>query len=90
MGPCATKVANPKATTLVNTIQTGSKAVKQVKIWNMLFFLAFFWKIMPLEKFVQNNPKWGAELVFPINQDPVDMLGRMDFDFDNCNFQEWL
>ena len=30
--------------------------------------------------------KWGREVLFPTNPDLADMLGDMDFDFDNCMF----
>ena len=44
---------------------------------------AFFW---PMEKFAWNCPNWGLELFFPTNPDLADILGDMDFDFENLYF----
>ena len=36
-----------------------------------------------MEKMAWDGPKWGQEDLFPTNPDIVDILGRMDFDFDS-------
>ena len=34
----------------------------------------------------KNDPKWGREVLFPTNPDLADILGDMDFDFENFYF----
>ncbi len=34
----------------------------------------------------REGPKWGREGLFPANPDLPDILGRMDFDFENFYF----
>ena len=43
-----------------------------------------------MEKFAWNCPKWGRELFFPTNPDLADILGDMDFDFENFIFRIFL
>ena len=50
------------------------------KIGKILTFFAFF---RPTQKMVWDGPKWGREVLFPTNPDLADILGRMDFDFEN-------
>ena len=45
--------------------------------------LAFF---RPTQKIAWDGPKWGREVLFPTNPDLADILGRMDFDFENFHF----
>ena len=33
-----------------------------------------------------NDPKWGQEILFAANPDFADILGDMDFDFENFHF----
>ena len=37
-----------------------------------------------------DGPKWGQEDFFPANPDLADMLGRMDLDFDNFYWFDFL
>ena len=37
-----------------------------------------------------DGPKWGREILFPTNPDLADILGRMDFDFENFHFLDFL
>ena len=37
-------------------------------------------------KMAWDGPKWGREDFCPTNPDLADMLGRMDFDFENSSF----
>ena len=37
-----------------------------------------------------DGPKWGREVLFPTNPDLADILGRMDFDFENFHFFDFL
>ena len=37
-----------------------------------------------------DEPKWGQEVLFPTNPDLADILGRMDFDFENFQFWDFL
>ena len=39
---------------------------------------------------VPDGPKWGQEDFFPTNPDLADILGRMDFDFENFQFLDFL
>ena len=36
------------------------------------------------------GPKWGREVLFPTNPDLADILGRTDFDFENCYFFDFF
>ena len=36
------------------------------------------------------GPKWGREVLFPTNPDLADILGRTDFEFENCYFLDFL
>ena len=36
-----------------------------------------------MEKLTPDGPKWGQEYFFPTNPDLADILGDMDFDFEN-------
>ena len=38
----------------------------------------------------RDGPKWGREVLFPTNPDLADILGRMDFDFENFQFLDLL
>ena len=39
-----------------------------------------------MEKLAPDGPKWGQEDLVPTNPDIADILGDMDFDFENCYF----
>ena len=43
-----------------------------------------------MEKMASDGPKWGREVLFPANPDLADILGRMDFDFENFQFLDFL
>ncbi len=42
--------------------------------------------VPPKQKRARDGPKWGREFFFPTNPDLADILGRMDFDFENFYF----
>ena len=37
-----------------------------------------------------DGPNWGREVLFPTNPDLADILGRMNFDFENFQFLDLL
>ena len=39
-----------------------------------------------MEKMAWDGPKWGREVLFTANPDLADILGDMDFNFDNFRF----
>ena len=39
-----------------------------------------------MEKMGPDGPKWGQEDFYPTNLDLADILGDMDFDFENFHF----
>ena len=39
-----------------------------------------------MEKMAWDGPKWGREDFFPTNPDLANILGRMDFNFENFFF----
>ena len=43
-----------------------------------------------MEKMASDGPKQGREDFFPTNPDLADILGRMDFDFENFYFFHFL
>ena len=43
-----------------------------------------------MEKMAWDGPKWGQEDFFPTNPDLADILGRMDLDFENLYFFDFL
>ena len=43
-----------------------------------------------MEKMTWDGPKWGQEDFFPTNPDLADILGRMDLNFDNLHFSNFL
>ena len=43
-----------------------------------------------MEKMASDGPKWGQEDFFPTNPDLADMLGRMDSNFDDFYFLDFL
>ena len=43
-----------------------------------------------MQKMAWDGPKWGREVIFPTNPDLADILGRMDFDFENFQFWDFL
>ena len=43
-----------------------------------------------MEKLVWNGPIWGRELFFPTNPDLADILGRMDLNFEDFYFFDFL
>ena len=51
---------------------------------------AFFRFFRPTQKIGPEGPKWGQEDFFPTNPDLADILGRMDFDFENSYFLDLL
>ena len=50
-------------------------------------FFAFF---RPTQKIGPDEPKWGQEDFFPTNPDLANILGDMDFDFDNFYFLDFF
>ena len=36
-----------------------------------------------MENMAWDGPKWGRELLFPASPDLADILGDMDYDFEN-------
>ena len=50
---------------------------------------AFFGFFRPTQKMGWEGPKWGREVLFPANPDLADILGRMDFDFENFYFLDF-
>ena len=43
-----------------------------------------------MEKTASDGPKCGQDDFFPTNSDLADILGRMDFDFENYYFFHFL
>ena len=43
-----------------------------------------------MEKMAWDGPKWGQEDFFPTNPDLADILGRMDLDFYNFDFGDFV
>ena len=43
-----------------------------------------------MEKMAWDGPKWGQEDFFPTNPDLADILGDMDFDFENFYFLDFV
>ena len=40
-------------------------------------------RVRSMEKLAWDGMRWGREVLFPANPDLADILGDMDFDFDN-------
>ena len=49
-------------------------------------YLYIFWICLVHRKIARNGMKWGREGLFPANPDLADILGDMDFDFENLYF----
>ena len=49
-----------------------------------------FWIFSVHGKIASDGPKWGQEDFFPTNPDLADILGDMDFDFENFYFLDFL
>ena len=45
--------------------------------------MRFFGFFRPTQKMGREGPKWGREGLFPAKKNIADILGRMDFDFEN-------
>ena len=50
-----------------------------------MFFAAVCF-ILSMDEMAWDGPTWGREGLFPANPNLADILGDMDFDFENFHF----